>query len=111
MKVIRRRVGFAAGCVAVAVVVVTACGESDNTAPTGGGPSGQQTVSTSAGPNPNSPENSPAGDLPDNQACVPFTPPRLPPSYAARFLVPGSGWEPVPIGRAGPVPTSPARPR
>lgn len=74
MKVIRRRVGFAAGCVAVAVVVVTACGESDNTAPTGGGPSGQGTVSTSAGPNPNSPENNPAGDLPDNQAYVPFTP-------------------------------------
>src|SRR4051794_35110661 len=54
-----------AGALAAALGVA-ACGGSSS----GGG------GSTAAGPNPNAPEKSPAGDIPDNQAYVRFAPPR-----------------------------------
>jgi len=59
-----RRV-LTAGALAAALGVA-ACGG----ASTGGG------ASTAPGPDPNAPETSPAGDIPDNQAYVAYAPPR-----------------------------------
>jgi hypothetical protein len=62
------RAGIVAGLVAVAVIAA-ACG---------GGPSSssKRSGSTASGPNPHASEKSPAGDIPDNQAYVRYSPPR-----------------------------------
>src|SRR3954466_305506 len=73
-----------AGALAAALGVA-ACGGSSS----GGG------GSTAAGPNPNAPENSPPGDIPDNQAYVAYTPPRA--GYAVK--VP-EGWSRTSAGDA-----------
>lgn len=62
MTIIGRRPIFAAGILAVAVTLTTACGAADNSAPAGGSPKA-------------SAETNPAGDIPDSQVYVPFTPP------------------------------------
>jgi Tfp pilus assembly protein PilX len=62
-----RTLAVAAAVLATAAAVLAGCGTS-GTAPSGSG-AGSSTVTTSA------PENNPAGDIPDNQAYVPFTPP------------------------------------
>src|SRR3954466_1866690 len=54
-----------AGALAAALGVAACGGVSSG----GGG-------STATGPNPNAPEKSPPGDIPDNQAYVPYAPPR-----------------------------------
>jgi hypothetical protein len=59
---------LAAGVIAAALVVA-GCGSSSSGSGGGGG-------STAKSPNPNAPEKSPAGDIPDNQAYVRFSPPR-----------------------------------
>ena len=41
----------------------------------GSGSSGSSSTSSSKPPNPNAPEHSPPGDIPDNQAFVAYTPP------------------------------------
>jgi hypothetical protein len=62
-----RTLAVAAAALATAAAVLGGCGTSV-TAPSGSG-AGSSTVTTSA------PETNPAGDIPDNQAYVPFTPP------------------------------------
>jgi hypothetical protein len=62
-----RRV-LAAALLAVALIA-GGCGASQ-------GSSSKSSGSTASGPNPNAPEKSPAGDIPDNQAYVPYAPPR-----------------------------------
>jgi hypothetical protein len=66
----RRRAAPAAGAVALALAAA-ACGSSS--APTTGGPAtgGQASTAVST----TAPETSPAGDIPDNQAYVAYTPP------------------------------------
>jgi hypothetical protein len=65
-----RRV-LAAGAVAVALVAA-GCGSSSS----GGSSSGGGTSTAANSPNPNAPEKSPAGDIPDNQAYVRYAPPQ-----------------------------------
>jgi hypothetical protein len=62
-----RTLAVAAAALTTAAAVLGGCGTSV-TAPSGSG-AGSSTVTTSA------PETNPAGDIPDNQAYVPFTPP------------------------------------
>src|SRR3954454_6800561 len=62
-----RTLAVAAAVLATAAAVLAGCGTS-GPAPSGSG-AGSSTVTTSA------PENNPAGDIADNQAFVPFTPP------------------------------------
>jgi hypothetical protein len=62
-----RTLAVAAAVLATAAAVLGGCGTS-GTAPSGSG-AGSSTVTTPA------PENNPAGDIPDNQVYVPFTPP------------------------------------
>jgi hypothetical protein len=52
---------------ALAAAVAAGCG--------GGSSSGSASTSTARAVNPNAPEASPAGDIPDNQAYVPYSPP------------------------------------
>jgi hypothetical protein len=66
MRNTARTLSVAAAVLATAAVLV-GCGTSA-TAPSGSG-AGSSTLTTSA------PETNPAGDIPDNQAFVPFTPP------------------------------------
>jgi hypothetical protein len=54
-----------AALLVVAAVAVAGCGSSSKSSSGSG--------KTSAAANPNAPENSPAGDIPDNQAYVPYT--------------------------------------
>jgi hypothetical protein len=54
--------------VLAAAAVLAGCGTTSGTAPSGSG-AGSSTLTTPA------PETNPAGDIPDNQAYVPFTPP------------------------------------
>jgi hypothetical protein len=58
---------FAAGLMATALIAA-GCGGQSSSSKSGG--------STASGPNPNAPEKSPPGDIPDNQAYVPYSPPR-----------------------------------
>jgi hypothetical protein len=62
-----RTLAVAAAALATAAAVLGGCGTS-GTAPSGSG-AGSSTLTTSA------PETNPAGDIPDTQAYVPFTPP------------------------------------
>src|SRR3954470_11826735 len=71
MKSTRRTVSGVAAVLAV-TAVLAGCGTS------GTAPSGSATLSSSAAAAPTptpTPESNPAGDIPDNQAFVPFTPP------------------------------------
>jgi hypothetical protein len=52
------------------VLAAAGCGGSANTSSQGGA-----RTSTAQGPNPNAPEKSPPGDIPDNQVYVPYAPP------------------------------------
>ena len=61
---------LAAGAVGVALVAA-GCGSSSSGSPSSGGGG-----STAKSPNPNAPETSPAGDIPDNQAYVRYAPPQ-----------------------------------
>src|SRR6478735_5466915 len=76
-----RRV-LTAGALAAALGVAACGGASTGGGATGGGAStagGASTgggASTAPGPDPNAPETSPAGDIPDNQAYVAYAPPR-----------------------------------
>jgi hypothetical protein len=63
---------LAVGAVGVALVAA-ACGSSSSGS---GGSSSGGGGSTAKSPNPNAPEASPAGDIPDNQAYVPYSPPQ-----------------------------------
>lgn len=63
-----RTLAVAAAALATAAAVLVGCGTSA-TAPSG---SATHSSSTAAAP---TPETNPAGDIPDNQAYVPFTPP------------------------------------
>jgi hypothetical protein len=58
---------LAAGLVATALIAAGCGGQSSSSKSSG---------PTASGPNPNAPEKSPAGDIPDNQAYVPYSPPR-----------------------------------
>jgi hypothetical protein len=58
-------------------VVAAGCGSSSHSSTTssGSGSSAPKSTATTAGPNPNAPEVSPSGDIPDNQAYVAYSPP------------------------------------
>ncbi|MEO7058556.1 MAG: hypothetical protein ABI083_02455 [Lapillicoccus sp.] len=74
------------GTAGMGVVLLTACGGSTNSPPvqaataspmtsaTSGSTSAVQTPTSSSVPNPAATESNPPGDIPDNQAYVPFTP-------------------------------------
>src|SRR5258708_37162679 len=64
----RRGTGWGVAGVLAAAAVLAGCGTS------GTAPSGSATLSSSTAAAP-TPESNPAGDIPDNQAFVPFTPP------------------------------------
>ena len=63
-----RTLAVAAAALATAAAVLVGCGTSATA------PSGSATLSSSTAAAP-TPESNPAGDIPDNQAFVPFTPP------------------------------------
>ena len=63
-----RTLAVAAAALATAAAVLAGCGTSATA------PSGSATLSSSTAAAP-TPETNPAGDIPDNQAYVPFTPP------------------------------------
>jgi hypothetical protein len=65
----RRRVLLAVGAAALALTAF-GCGSSSSSSTSASGNGAQTTTS----PSPSKPEVSPAGDIPDNQAYVPFTP-------------------------------------
>jgi hypothetical protein len=60
----RIRIPLIASAVTILALVVVACGGSSSSG-----------SSSANAPQPNAPENSPAGDIPDNQAFVRFSPP------------------------------------
>ena len=96
----RRRVALVAACLPVLFVVAACSGSSGSpgashapgtastpTTGTGGGNSG--------GPNPNATETPPPGDIPDNQAFVPYSPA----DHAYSIKVP-EGWAMTQVGQA-----------
>src|SRR3954447_11969915 len=79
-----------AGILMLAVLLAAAgCGGGSSS---GGG-------STGAGPDPNAPENSPAGDIPDNQVYVPYRP-----AGATYTVKVPEGWSRSAHGGATPFP-------
>src|SRR2546423_3964247 len=90
----RTHLAVAAGIVAL---VVTGCGGSQKSS--GGQPQQGQPASSNKPANPNQPETNPAGDIPDNQAYVPY---RLP-TGGVTVKVP-AGWGRTVTGGPGGFP-------
>lgn len=72
------RLGVVAVGVVASLALLGACGgPSASPGPVGSGPAsaGSFSPGSAAAPNPNAPEVNPAGDIPDNQVFIPYTPP------------------------------------
>ncbi|PZS34010.1 MAG: hypothetical protein DLM61_04315, partial [Pseudonocardiales bacterium] len=94
MNLLQRRTGVAVLCLGAALIMV-ACGSSTTNTSGSSGPAGSTATNPSAGPNPNATESAPPGDIPDNQAFVPYAPK----GTGYRLQVP-EGWAMTQPGRA-----------
>lgn len=70
MSVRSRR--FALGLIVAITIGLAACSSSSGSAGSSGSPGGSVTTTAAGGVDPNAPEQSPPGDIPDNQVFVPY---------------------------------------